>query len=1040
MLARCINLCKSITLCAKGSPWLTGIGFACGVAVLAACCLPASGKPQSPGDDDCAPASEHRDSSRDKDDHDRDHRRHDRDDDDDHDRDDHRHGKPTSTKCSVSTGTSTGTKTATGTNTATATKTGTSASTSTGTAAGEYNFPNMPGRVCHVDRFRQAPAPQALKKVDVLFVMDHSGSMSAHWQKVAGNIENMVKQLPRDADIRYGVILGDVGYWRGKLYAPSKVPVILDNQKLSDQQIASYLQQTFAAAMKVTDVGQGEALFNSLQSAVTDHGTENQKLGFFRPDAALSILFMSDENEIGVARPANLPAGTPPKCDSADETQIRQQYYVSKGISTDSAFNAVKALKGDMPVKTSAFVEKTLADLWVDNSPKASCIYDMLGYGYFEMVAKTNGLLFSIQDKTENGLTQLGKVTNDAMALQHDFTLSQPATKVDPATILAAVDGSQVASTYNAAADSVHIDNSGAANSLVEIGYCEPAVNQPPVWSLGSVTGTPAQTSVALQWTTPGYATAGRVLWGTSASALSNSVDDANTTANHGVTVSGLAPNTVYYFQVVSWDGFGQTQQSAVLSFRTLPQWSISALVGQPSATTVSLQWSTAAYATKGYILWGTSAGSLSNQVNDAAVATNHSVVVSGLAPNTTYYFQAFSSDEFGQQQSTQVIAVTTLINWGIMSFSGNAGVSTVNLNWATPELATSGQILWGTSASALTNVMPDSAVATAHNVVVSGLSPNTDYYFQAVSTDSTGLQKSSGVLLLHTLTDWSVSNFAGVPTVNSVSLSWVTSGYNTTGKVLWGTSSTALNNVANDSVTGVNHSVNVTGLNSSTTYYFQAVSDDNQGLERSSPVVAITTLSALPVWTLQNFAGSATDTTVTLTWSTPEYATSGQVLWGSSQSSLTNSANDSGVLNNHSVTISGLSPNTVYYFQAVSTDDKGQSQSSVVIPVTTLSSPNPPPPPQNWTVQGFDGTTTGTTATIIWQTPGVPTKATLLVGTDPANLTLQSIDVPAYSASQIVTVSGLSVNTTYYFQVIAVDQSGKTVDSVILNKTTKAQ
>jgi hypothetical protein len=100
----------------------------------------------------------------------------------------------------------------------------------------------------------------------------------------------------------------------------------------------------------------------------------------------------------------------------------------------------------------------------------------------------------------------------------------------------------------------------------------------------------------------------------------------------------------------------------------------------------------------------------------------------------------------------------------------------------------------------------------------------------------------------------------------------------------------------------------------------------------------------------------------------------------------------------------------------------------------------NNPPPISNWTVQGFDATTTAISADVIWQTPGAQTKATLKVGLSPDDLSLQAIDVSTYAEAQLVPVTGLSPNTTYYLQVIAVDQAGRTVESVVIMKRTKTQ
>lgn len=932
--------------------------------------------------------------------------------------------------------TSTSTSTAIATNcqnTATTTTTSTSTSTST------YSFPSLPGRTCNVDTFTQnGGTTQYVKKVDILFVMDHSGSMTRHWDEIAQNIQTMVKQLPATTDIRYGVMLADVGAWSGRLYTPFNA-AYLDNQKMTTAQIATALQNTFEAAMNVSDAGSGEASLYSLTKAVTTNAVTNQKAGFFRADAGLSVIFMSDENDIGVTAPS--VAGIPVKCDASFEAGIKKSYYDAGAITVSSTIAALKALKGEMPMKASAFVNITKTDLFTDNSPNARCIYDMIGYGYTDIASATQGTLYSIQQDKVAGLTQLGQMIAQSLALQHDFPLSQPAANVDPATILNAVDGALQPGTYSATTDSEHIDNSGQFGSTIQIRYCAPVATVKPTWSISGFAGTPAQTSVGLSWQTTQYATSGKILWGTSASSLTNEADDANTATSHAVTVSGLTPNTVYYFQAVSSDTFGQSQSSAVLSFRTLPQWTISGVSAQAARNSASVQWNTAEYPTAGYVLWGSAANGLTNQSAITATANAHSVALAGLSASTTYYYQVVSSDDLGQSESSAVQSFTTQADWGITGFAGTAGLTSVALAWSTPNQATTGVVLYGTSAGALGSQVSDSASGTDHSATVNGLTPDTDYYFQAVASASSSDSKSSAVILVHTAAaNWQVTGFGGTSTQTSVTVTWTTPGFATSGSVAWGDSSTALPNTVIDTANGQSHSVTITGLTAGTVYYFEATSADTYGDQRSSAVVAISTQAIpLPTWSITGFAGTSTTNSVTLTWQTSQYATSGAVIWGNSATTLGGQVNDTVTGTNHSVTITGLSANTVYYFQALGADDKGQNQSSSVIQVSTMADVVVTPP-SNWTITGFDGTTTADTVNLIWTTPGAQTTATVRVGTSATDLMLMTLNVTTASDTQQMAVTGLAPNTQYFLQVIATDSAGKSVESVVISKTTKAQ
>jgi hypothetical protein len=908
-------------------------------------------------------------------------------------------------------------------------------------------IPGLPGRSCTVDRFAQGSGDEVVKKVDILFVMDHSGSMADDWARVANNVQNLVKELPATLDIRYAVLLANASSQKGRLYAPVKIPVVLSNQTQSIREISNNLHKIFVEGMKVGDsTGSGEASFLSLHSAVTANARDNQKLGFFRADAALSILFMSDEQEIGFPFPNPQAPGLPNRCDAAFEDNIKKTQYDAKGINLDVAFNAVKAFKGDMPVVTHAFVNISKEDLFKRNSKNASCLYDSLGYGYFEMVEKTKGVLFSIQANKAEGMARCGRVIKERLSIIHEFPLSKPADQVDAATILAYVDGGAVPHEYRSAGNLVHLENAGVAESKIEIRHCSPITRQP--WTLQAFAGQAGQYAAGLSWVTPEQATRGKILYGTSPNSLNWEMQGADSAVTeHSLTVERLTPNTVYYFQASSVDQYNEEKRSAVINLRTLPDWGITGLSGQPSRNNVNVSWRTPEYATKGKVLYGSASNALVNESAETVAANEHSVQISGLSSNTTYYFQPVSRDEYGLEKKGEVVVLKTLNEWGIVGFSGAAARNSVDLAWQTPEYATAGRVVWGSSAAALNNNMNSAIVGNNHSLTVNGLNANTTYYFQAVGLDDQGLQKRSAVIAVRTLVDWALTGFNGASTQNSVSVSWKTAEYATSGRVVWGNSAEALANSANSNGPSSEHSATINGLSPDTLFYFQAISSDEFGLTKASEVVAIRTQArpvdppVKPEWEMTDFSGHADKTYVSIGWKTSAYATAGTVRWGISETNLNNVIEEGAYVRDHAVLVNGLTPDTLYYFQAVSIDDHGQVKTSAVTAVRTLADdPTPPPPVGNWEIVGFDSTTTPTSADVIWRTPGAATKATLKVGLAADNLNHRSVAIDTFADTHLVPVTGLSPDTVYYLQVIAVDSNGRTIESVVIMKRTKLQ
>ena len=90
----------------------------------------------------------------------------------------------------------------------------------------------------------------------------------------------------------------------------------------------------------------------------------------------------------------------------------------------------------------------------------------------------------------------------------------------------------------------------------------------PPV--ISGVTATPGLGNTAtITWTTDEPAES-RVDYGLSASALTSHAVGSSSTIAHSVTLTGLAPQTTYFYRVTSADAAGNTAASAILSF-TMP-------------------------------------------------------------------------------------------------------------------------------------------------------------------------------------------------------------------------------------------------------------------------------------------------------------------------------------------------------------------------------------------------------------------------------------------------------------------------------------
>ena len=86
---------------------------------------------------------------------------------------------------------------------------------------------------------------------------------------------------------------------------------------------------------------------------------------------------------------------------------------------------------------------------------------------------------------------------------------------------------------------------------------------------ISDAAATPKTTTSEIRWTTDEAATT-EVVFGTSPSSLNESMSNSSLVTNHAAALTGLLPNTVYYYAMISRDAAGNVATSAASSFTTL--------------------------------------------------------------------------------------------------------------------------------------------------------------------------------------------------------------------------------------------------------------------------------------------------------------------------------------------------------------------------------------------------------------------------------------------------------------------------------------
>ncbi len=250
--------------------------------------------------------------------------------------------------------------------------------------------------------------------------------------------------------------------------------------------------------------------------------------------------------------------------------------------------------------------------------------------------------------------------------------------------------------------------------------------------------------------------------------------------------------------------------------------------------------------------------------VSSAELSFLHSLSVTNLTPNTTYYYVVASTDASGNISKSEVKSFTTksststttttpdIIAPQISSVrTSNISATGVRVQWNTNE-DTTAKVLISTTTPV---IEAGSAVFTAgsfmqnQTITVTSLTANTKYYFVVKATDRAGNVTTSSVQSFTTLAaDMTQPTIFGPlviqVTKDSARVIWLTN--ERADSKVWvsasssvSTSGTATVSLDDDTFF---HSVLVTGLNANTTYHYVVGSTDSSSNMRLSAESSFTT------------------------------------------------------------------------------------------------------------------------------------------------------------------------------------------------------
>lgn len=162
-------------------------------------------------------------------------------------------------------------------------------------------------------------------KVDVLFVMDNSLSMQNHQEKLVASIDRFAESFIKNADVDFHV--GVVKVYDSIRFSQSQATFVPNGQLLgkfvsrSDNTV-NQLKDMLKIGVLAPDKGgpEFEEIFSPVKAALTDPMLSGANAGFYRQDAHLAVIMITDAND---ASP------------NFDETNLAAFLYNLKGKRAD---------------------------------------------------------------------------------------------------------------------------------------------------------------------------------------------------------------------------------------------------------------------------------------------------------------------------------------------------------------------------------------------------------------------------------------------------------------------------------------------------------------------------------------------------------------------------------------------------------------------------------------------------------------------------------------------------------------------------------
>ncbi|MES2141166.1 MAG: fibronectin type III domain-containing protein [Bacteroidota bacterium] len=492
--------------------------------------------------------------------------------------------------------------------------------------------------------------------------------------------------------------------------------------------------------------------------------------------------------------------------------------------------------------------------------------------------------------------------------------------------------------------------------------------------------------------------------------------------------ITGLISNTTYYYRVRAGNGCDTSSYSNTITVTTTaPIAPTATAASNLTCTSMNANWGTVPSATAYYLQVSTSASFGAgtfvagfNNVNVNNVTTKN---VTGLTINTTYYYRVRAGNGCDTSSFSNTILVTTTapIAPNALAASNLTCVS-LNANWGAVagttayflDVSTSAAFGAGTFVAGFNNLNVGGAVTKN----VTGLTPSTTYYYRVRASNGCATSSNSNTISIistapiapaaiaatnFTCTSMN-ANWGTVPSATAYYLQVSTSASFLPGTFVAGFSNLNVNNVITK---------NVTGLTSNTSYYYRVRAGNGCDTSSFSNTIAVITTAPNAPGALA--ASNFTCTSMNANWAAAPAATAYylEVSTTATFSTFLPGFNNVNVGTALTKNITGLLANTTYFYRVRAGNGCDTSSYSNTVAVST-SAPLAPVAvaANNFTCTSMNanwGAVAGATVYFL-EVSTSPSFGTFIAGFN--NLNVNNVTTK--------NITGLTVNTTYYYRVRA--------------------